>query len=254
MTSTFLYDKRTYKLTVMQAADVHPQPAEHRDGVATVDAAFDSSADAAPAAGSPVTAELASIRAELVRLRAENARLVRLLKLSPREAESPGPEQSAIFEAPPGPVHAASTPMAKVAFFRALLAARTDVYAARWENDRTGRSGWLPAVRGGWRKGIKHGERDYLPLTDEVITAHLSREMHLGLYPLLDGDRCWWLAADFDGPAAMLDALAYLKAARAEGVPRRWKCLGQDWARMHGCSSPPRDGRDRSSHGHLPVA
>jgi hypothetical protein len=43
--------------------------------------------------------------------------------------------------------------------------------------------------------------------------------MHLGLYPLLDGDRCWWLAADFDGSAAMLDALNYIKAARALSVP-----------------------------------
>ncbi len=32
-------------------------------------------------------------------------------------------------------------------------------------------------------------------------------------------DSCYWLAADFDGPAAMLDALAYLKAARAARVP-----------------------------------
>jgi len=51
-----------------------------------------------------------------------------------------------------------------------------------------------------------------------VITAHLSGDVHIGLYPLLDGDRCWWLAADFDGDAAMLDALAYLKAARALGI------------------------------------
>jgi len=36
--------------------------------------------------------------------------------------------------------------------------------------------------------------------------------VHIGFYPLLDGDRCWWLASDFDGPAAMLNALAYLKA------------------------------------------
>ena len=43
--------------------------------------------------------------------------------------------------------------------------------------------------------------------------------MHLGLYPLLAGDACHWLAADFDGAAAMLDALAYVKAARALGVP-----------------------------------
>lgn len=56
-------------------------------------------------------------------------------------------------------------------------------------------------------------------LTEEVLTAHLMGDAHRGLYPLLEGDRCWWLAADFDGDAAMLDALAYLKAARALGVP-----------------------------------
>jgi hypothetical protein len=52
-----------------------------------------------------------------------------------------------------------------------------------------------------------------------VLTAHLSGEIEIGLYPMLDGDRCRWLAADFDGPTAMLDALAYLKAARAVGAP-----------------------------------
>lgn len=116
-------------------------------------------------------------------------------------------------------MHAGSPPETKVAFFAALFAARTEVYATRWENRRTGRSGWLPAVRGGWRKGVRHEERDYLPLTEQVLTAHLTGDIHLGLYPLLDGDRCWWLAADFDGDAAMLDALAYLKAARAAGAP-----------------------------------
>jgi superfamily II DNA or RNA helicase len=163
--------------------------------------------------------ELAAMRAEVERLRAENARLLRLLELSPREATAPGPAQLGFFEARPGPVHAGSPAPQKVAFFAALFAARADVYATRWENARTGKAGWLPAVAGGWRRGSRHEDRDYLPLTAEVITAHLSGEIHLGLYPLLDGDRCWWLAADFDGPAAMLDALAYLKAARAAGVP-----------------------------------
>jgi hypothetical protein len=59
-------------------------------------------------------------------------------------------------------------------------------------------------------------ERDYLPLTGEVITTHLSGKLELGLYPLRDGDRCFRLAADFDGANAMLDALACLKAARAD--------------------------------------
>lgn len=106
-----------------------------------------------------------------------------------------------------------------MAFFRALFAARTDVYAVRWKNARTRQAGWMPAIRGRWRKGIPAAERQYLPLTNEVIRAHLSGELELGLYPLLEGDRCSWLAADFDGPAAMLDALAYLKVARAVGAP-----------------------------------
>ena len=53
----------------------------------------------------------------------------------------------------------------KVAFFRALFAARTDVYAQRWENIRSGKSGWMPAVRGSWRRGLPASELDYLPLT-----------------------------------------------------------------------------------------
>ena len=159
------------------------------------------------------------IAAELARLQAENARLLRLLKLSPQQAAPPGPAQAAFFEAPPGPVHDGSPPDAKVAFFGALFAARTDVYAVRFDNRRTGKAGWVPAVRGGWRKGIQHAERDYLPLTAQVLAAHLKGEMHIGLYPLLDGDKCWWLAADFDGPEAMFDALMYVKAGRALHVP-----------------------------------
>jgi len=152
-------------------------------------------------------------------LRAENARLLRLLNLTRQEAAPPGPWQSGLFEAPPGLVHADSPPEAKVALFGALFGARTDVYAVRWENTRTGKAGWLPAVRGGWRKGVPHADRDYLPLTAAVLASHLSGDVHIGFYPLLDGDRCWWLTADFDGPAAMLDALAYLKAARSMRVP-----------------------------------
>src|SRR5438034_1026035 len=160
-----------------------------------------------------------SVAKELGELRAENARLLRLLKLTRAEAAPPGPAQAGLFDAPPGPVHAGSPAEAKVALFGALFGARTDIYAVRWENDRTGRAGWLPAVRGGWRKGVPHADRDYLPLTAEVLAAHLSGQVHIGVYPLLDGDRCCWLAADFDGPAALLDAINYIKAARALQVP-----------------------------------
>ena len=82
---------------------------------------------------------------ELARLRAENARLLKMLELSPRQAAPPAPAQAGFFDAPPGPVHKDSPSDAKVAFFRALFAARTDIYATRIENSRTGWRGWLPA-------------------------------------------------------------------------------------------------------------
>lgn len=54
------------------------------------------------------------------------------------------------------------------------------------------------------------------PLASSIHRFISNRRQEL--YPLLDGDRCQWLAADFDGPTAVLDALAYLKAARTVGA------------------------------------
>ena len=166
-----------------------------------------------------VTEIPAAVAVDLARLRAENARLLKMLELSPRQAAPPGPAQAGFFDAPPGLVHKDSPNDAKVAFFRSLFAARTDIYATRIENSRTGWKGWLPAVRGGWQRGIPHEKRDYLPLTTDVLAAHLKGDVHVGVYPLLDGDRCWWLAADFDGQDALTEALMYVKAGRAFGVP-----------------------------------
>jgi len=98
--------------------------------------------DDAPSGSPPgLDDELAVLRAQVARLRVENARLLRLLDLSPGQAGVPGPIQAAMFDAPPGPVAASSPPSAKVAFFAALFAARAEVYALRWENARSGRLG-----------------------------------------------------------------------------------------------------------------
>ena len=156
------------------------------------------------------------LRDELESLRRENARLRKLLKMTDAEA-APAKGTQTTWLSAAGPVDAHSSPRAKVEFFGALFTARRDVYATRWENARTGKSGWMPAVEGGWRKG--RSDQRYLPLTPDVVAAHLMGDKHIGLYPMLPGDRTCWLAADFDGQAAMLDALAYLKAARASGAP-----------------------------------
>jgi hypothetical protein len=159
------------------------------------------------------------LQAELESLRRENARLLKLLKLTSAEAAPAPGTQTSWFDKTPGSVDAQSSPRAKIEFYAALFGARRDVYAVRWENGRTGKSGWVPAVEGGWRKGRPASDIQHLPLTSEVLAAHLTGDVHIGLYPMLPGDQSCWLAADFDGQAAMLDALAYLKAARAVGAP-----------------------------------
>jgi hypothetical protein len=80
-----------------------------------------------------------ALEAELARLQAENARLLRLLKLTLQQAAPPGPAQAAYFEASPFPADDGSPPAAKVAFYATLFAARTDVYATRFDNPHTGK-------------------------------------------------------------------------------------------------------------------
>jgi superfamily II DNA or RNA helicase len=156
---------------------------------------------------------------ELETLRADNMRLRRILKLTEEQARAADPDQATLTGAPATPVHMGSTPEDKVWFYVDLFRCRSDVYALRWENRRDGRSGWMPAIRGYWRKGMNRAQAPYLPLTPDVIGQHLRGEVHIGLYPLGDDDTCWWVAADFDKEAAMLDALAFMKAARAHKIP-----------------------------------
>ena len=161
---------------------------------------------------------LADLERRLTKLMVENQRLRNLLKVT--DGVEPPPDQPTLAPTDPGLVTNASPEDAKLALYARLFAARQDVYAKYWENQRKGTKGWSPVVRDSWRKG-PIWERRPLPLTKQVIEAHLrsTDDLFLGLFPLLSDATCWWLAADFDGPQAMLDAHAYVKAAASLGVP-----------------------------------
>ena len=74
---------------------------------------------------------------------------------------------------------------------------REDVYAVRFSNSRTGKSGYVPSLT---RHGLKPPYRpeDLLPLTDPVIYQHFLGRQTIGLYPLLLTEETWLLAVDFD--------------------------------------------------------
>ncbi len=172
-----------------------------------------------PAAG-PDDPPLGDLLPELEKLRAENERRRGLLGLDSRSvdghAHSWAPTLLAEQAERPA-VDSSSTSADKLALFRSLFGARSDVYAYRWESASSGKTGWSPATKSRWSKG--RPPKDYLPLTDEVFVAHLRGEETIGIYPLLRGDACALLACDFDQGTWVLDALAYLDACHDNGVP-----------------------------------
>jgi hypothetical protein len=123
--------------------------------------------------------EFVGLRREVERLRAENARLSRLLELRGQDT-APAPEQLSAPVAAPGLVTMASPVGDKLALFADRFRVRVDVYAVRWENTRTGAAGWMPAVAGGWRKGLDRRGAAYVPRTQEVVAARNAKRAATG--------------------------------------------------------------------------
>jgi hypothetical protein len=84
-------------------------------------------------------------------------------------------------------------------------------------NAADGTKGWSPKRR----PGTTRDNPEYPPLTDDVITAHLTKDnaAACGLYVMLADSTCRLLICDFDGGTWRLDAAAYAEAAAWAGVP-----------------------------------
>ena len=168
----------------------------------------------------PLQNRLAKLEEECQQLRQENERLRRMVQLREEPSSSPGPEKSLLFASPSSqPSVYSNSPMTeRIALFWNLFRGREDVYPILWANERTGKKGYSPAVKGGWL-GFQSKEREYLPLTAEVIQEHLTGKKTIGVYPLLKNDTCWFLACDFDGEDWSDDAVAYWATCQRYGVP-----------------------------------
>ncbi len=160
----------------------------------------------------------------LVALRAEIARLVALLDAHGIEWRlQPEPAPLASVDSEPSKF---STDQ-KVALFRRLFRGRTDVYPIRWESQSTGKTGYVPACANEWLAGVCQkprikcsdcSNRLLIPLSDEVIYAHLAGKRTIGVYPLLTDDTCHFLAVDFDEAEWKEDALAFVQSCHELGV------------------------------------
>jgi hypothetical protein len=160
-----------------------------------------------------------------------------LQKLERQQASSPPDNRQLALSVNKPALTTSSSTAEKVALFRRLFVGRTDIFPARWDNRKTGRSGYSPACANEWAKGvcgkpqIKCGEcphQAFIPVSDGVIDKHLrgghgprraDSDFVAGVYPLLADETCWFLAADFDKQDWAGDALAMIDTCHAKGVP-----------------------------------
>ncbi len=124
------------------------------------------------------------------------------------------------------PVHTGSTSREKIGFFLSLFRGRENLYARRYYNFKTGKSGYVPACQNEWRPGLcdkkahrcpECPNRAFTPLTEETIRAHLMGKDEfcrdvVGIYPTQEDDRPCLLAIDFDDENWREDVSAFREA------------------------------------------
>ena len=182
--------------------------------------------------------ETTKVRTRLKELEVERIELEAKL----REWERPAPPASrSATEAPrTGVVEgitATSSAADKVTLFRGLFAGRTDVFPVRWQNKKTGKSGYAPACANEWVRGvcnkpnIRCGEcpnQAFIPVSDEIVERRLrgggggrsaGDDFVAGVYPMLPDETCGFLAIDFDKENWAADALAVIETCMAKAVP-----------------------------------
>lgn len=129
-------------------------------------------------------------------------------------------------------IHKHSSSVEKIELFMQLFSGRTDVYAKRYENKRTGKSGYVPACGNEWVRGVcekpkikcsKCPKRDLLPLTKMVIDCHLrGKDPHgedvVGVYPMLSDETCRFLVADFDNDNWQDDVTVFRNVCSQHGL------------------------------------
>lgn len=190
------------------------------------------------AAEKPPTTEIPDLQrrlAELDRERESVLTALELLKLRGVPELQAAPSSQLVTDA------AAATALSnadKITLFRSLFRGRDDVFPRRWENPKTGKTGYAPACRNEWVRGICEKPRikctdcwnqAFVPMTDDVVRKHLQgRDLAkpgraevfvAGVYALMPDETCWFLAADFDKQSWQHDALAFLSTCRGKGVP-----------------------------------
>ncbi|KKR63633.1 MAG: Type III restriction enzyme, res subunit:DEAD/DEAH box helicase [Candidatus Uhrbacteria bacterium GW2011_GWC2_40_450] len=115
----------------------------------------------------------------------------------------------------------------QINLYLSLFCGRTDVYARRWEKGE--KSGYSPAYDFNWTEFLAHKNhggtmssfenKTVIPLTPEVIKKHLAGRDVVGIYPLLENNTSYFIAADFDGDNAFVEGQKLIQICKELNLP-----------------------------------
>jgi hypothetical protein len=71
-------------------------------------------------------------------------------------------------------------------------------------------------MKGGTFKDYK--DKSYLPLTDQQLLKHFNGEQLIGIYPLLQDNTSWFIAADFDKDKWADECRTFLNICKEHGI------------------------------------
>ena len=130
-----------------------------------------------------------------------------------------------------------SPPTEKIKLFRSLFRGREDVYPRHFKSKKTGKPGYSPVCKNEWQSGKCEKPykkctdctfREYLPVTDQIISWHLSghkngesanKDFTIGVYPILPDETCYFLAVDFDKESWIEDIQAFQEICNEMNIP-----------------------------------
>ena len=113
------------------------------------------------------------------------------------------------------------TPQQKIDIFKNLFRGREDVFAVYWEKSDKSAKGYVPVCLNEWKIGVcaklqkkkcrECEHQKYATLNNYFIEQHLRGNKIYGVYPLLEDNTSFFIAADFDGGNWEKDAVKFIK-------------------------------------------
>jgi superfamily II DNA or RNA helicase len=169
---------------------------------------------------------LQELESRLLKLDSDRVNLLREIQAVREEMNCEAQASRPLLGRPIGRLDLSTNPE-KVRLFIELFRARQEIFPKRWENTKTGKSGYAPVCGNEWVRDICNkpkikcadcNHQKFLPLDESAVESHLRGNFVIGTYAIRSDDSCIFLACDFDESSWQLDVATFKDTARSLGI------------------------------------